>query len=194
VGLNFDDIKAAIAQAVLSASALPVGKVIWSRQDGPSPAVPYITLEMGTVRRVGGTDEADHTFNGSAPAGQEIVERVGGPRVLGVSMEAFTLKVAGTNAGVPLLEKVRTRLQLPSIRDTLRSSAAALTLEDSDEEVLDLSQVRHVGFEGRASVGLYFSTTEIEEDTPVGYIATVQLVDLTGDGVIAPDGFNEGGG
>lgn len=169
MALDWSTFQKALQDAVVAASGLADGKVIWARQNGTRPAAPYVTLNLSPMQTLG-IDGTRHTYDSGGVAGSEITLSHGGMREFGLTLTAFGDGL-GDGAAVAILETVRSALNKLSIREALE--AANISFFDFGS-VLDLTQVVDAGFEGRATVQFRGYTTQEVTET-LGYIQTVEV-------------------
>lgn len=169
MALNFTTFEKALQDAVVLASGLADGKVIWARQDGTRPAAPYVTLDL-TSFSVIGIDGTRHDYDAEADPGAEITLKHGGMREFGLAVVVFygTLGAAGAMA---LAETIRTSLSKVSVREVL--DAANVSIFDFGR-VLNLTQVVNTVYEGRAVFELRGYTTQEVTET-IGYIQSAEI-------------------
>jgi hypothetical protein len=168
VALDFVAIENAV-RAWLAAST--GATVIFADQDGPQPALPYLTVRIDGPRREGGRDELRETTSPGNPDGQEIEQASYGPRELTVRCQAFTASTAGGGAARELLQIAQSALGLPAALDGLAAAGLAV-IDEGAVQVLNV--VVETNFQGRASLDLRLRATDsVTQRT--GYIATVSL-------------------
>lgn len=182
MSIAWETLQTAVKTWVLAGSGYASGRVFWSHQNGGKPInVDSITMRMvGPLRALGACDEVQTLTDLGRPAGQEIEHRVIGRRELTLSLQAFTTTTVGSSRAVSTLSKVQAALSLPSVREALR--AAGLFPFDAGA-VVDLTALRDADFEGRAELSVRFYCSE-EVSEFLGYIATVELEDYTGNATI----------
>jgi hypothetical protein len=175
VAIIFATFQKALQDAIVSACGLADGKVIWARQDGVRPGLPYLTLSLTPLATLG-IDGTRHTYDPGAATGQEITLAHGGPREFGLTVTAFG-PTLGTSSAVALLEATKSALNKVAIREALE--AANVSIFDFGP-ILDLSAVEDAAFEGRAVMDLRgYTTQEITEQ--LGYIGSVETTAVIAD-------------
>lgn len=168
MALVFSTFQKALQDAIVTASGLADGKVVWSRQDGVRPAAPYFTLNLTPFATLG-IDGTRHTYDEDADPGTEITLSHGGPREFGLTVVAFGDPL-GASSAVALLEALKSNLNKITVREALE---AANTSFFDFGRILDLTQVVDTAFEGRASMDIRGYTTQ-EVTEVLGYIGSVE--------------------
>lgn len=169
MALDWSNFQKAIQDALVSASGLADGKVIWARQNGTRPAAPYLTLNLTPFTTIG-IDGTRHTYNSGGAAGAEIILSHGGMREFGLTVVAFGDGL-GDGSAMNVIETLRGGLNKITVREALE--AANVSFFDFGT-VVDLTQVIDAGFEGRATTTLRGYTTQEVTET-LGYIQTVEV-------------------
>lgn len=169
MALDWSTFQKAIQDAIVSASGLADGKVIWARQNGTRPAAPYITLNLTPFTTIG-IDGTRHTYNSGGASGAEITLTHGGMREFGLTVVAFGDGL-GDGSAMAVIETLRAGLNKITVREALE--AANVSFFDFGT-VVDLTQVIDTGFEGRATTTLRGYTTQEVTET-LGYIQTVEV-------------------
>ena len=169
MALVFSTFQKALQDAIVTASGLADGKVVWSRQDGVRPAAPYFTLNLTPFATLG-IDGTRHTYDEDADPGTEITLSHGGPREFGLTVVAFGDGL-GDGSAMNVIETLRGGLNKITVREALE--AANVSFFDFGT-VVDLTQVIDAGFEGRATTTLRGYTTQEVTET-LGYIQTVEV-------------------
>jgi hypothetical protein len=147
------------------------GKVIWSSQDAPEPALPYASLQLTGPRPASSLLEVHNTTNLANPAGQEIEQTVTMHGELTLVCQAHAAPTCGSSTAKELLQAARMRLFLPSVLYALEQAGLAV-LGAGDTQ--DLTAILETKFRSRAamSVRLEVVDTLIEK---TGYIATANV-------------------
>jgi hypothetical protein len=125
---TWPEVRTALQDAVVTASGLAGGKVIWAGQDGNAPSLPYVTLSITSVLTVGQDSIRDDT-DLSRPAGQEVELEVLGVRELALSIVAFTaapVASTGVQDAAALADKIRSRLTFESVRLALCAKSISI--------------------------------------------------------------------
>lgn len=159
----------------LVASGYPEARVIWLHQNGDRPALPYLGLQLTGVSAAG-LDALRQTFDPDAPAGEEVVLEVFGPREFTVEVRAFggpLVDVAGAETGRAVLARLQTALSRPSVSAAML--VAGLTVVDRGV-VQWAPPVRDADFEGLAMLEVRCRAFDAAEDR-TGYVARVEMTD-----------------
>ena len=155
--------------------------VIWAHQDGPRPAVPFVSLSHGAQLTVGMV-ESSHAFDAGADPGEEITYTDLELNEATLSIQVFGT-VLGDSSAMAIARNIRRAFDLRSVRADLE--AAGLSVFDTGT-VVPVHTVLDADWEGRASVDLRYYTYESQTETN-GYIDTVNV-----DGPTDDDGFTVG--
>lgn len=175
--LNWSAIEDAIRAWVMGAAGYSEAQVLFSDQAADAPSTNYVTVQVGDFVRRGGPAETDHNYDGARPAGQEIEIQARHPGEIVVSLQAFTDEVHGDASARSLLTKVQAALELETYRDPLNDAGLGVV----DVGVVDsVPQFFGTRAEGRATLDVRFFVVQTATER-VGYIATVQSVNLTGN-------------
>lgn len=170
--VTWDDVERAAHAAVVKASRLDAGQVVWAHQNCGQPALDHIVLNFGGEMIVG-QDRIESGFDASRPRGQEFKESIRGLREVGLELQAFTAATSGERAARRLLELVRGRIQLESIRGPL--NRAGCTPFDGSGAINWVPDIPGANFRGRAThtIRCYVPVLDGSVDEHVGYIAHV---------------------
>lgn len=170
--LVWDDIERAVQRAVCLASKLDPNQVIWAHQNTAEPAGDHIVLSFGGETVVG-QDRVESIFDPSRPRGQEFRQVVRGMREVPLELQAFTSATTGERSARRLLELVRARLQLESIRAPL--NRAGCTPFDASAAVGWVPDIPGAVFRGRAThvIRCYVPVLDGAVEEAVGYISVV---------------------
>lgn len=168
--MSWEDVEDAMQKAVALASRLPSDHVIWSYQNVNEPTEPHIIIKFGGAITIG-TDRIATSQDLDRPNGQEMKQEVRGVREVPFELQAFTTTTTGSSAARHMLELVRTRLRLPSIRYGLRNVGLSPFDPGPVNWVPDIPAAK---FRGRAvcTIRCYVPVMDCEEYT--GYIARVR--------------------
>jgi hypothetical protein len=157
---------------VLPASGLTSASVFFANQDVPSPAPgPCISISLEMPQKIG-RDQVKQTFDGAAPAGQEIIFTTVGIRELTVTLQAFSPGATETVAAAtarPLLSQVQASLEQPTIRQALNKAGIGVLRTG---EARWAPGINRAAWEGRAVLETVFCVTETTQ-ARTGYISTV---------------------
>lgn len=163
--------QAAVHAWVVAGSGLAADRVIWSGQNGPRPAAPWISLSITQVDAPK-VDWRDVRPAASPSAGRELTASTRGVRAASLSIQAFSPAGVGLLAPTSLLEAVRLAATLPSVREALGGAGVG---------VADLGSVRDVGgvlggsvFEPRAHVDVRLNLV-VQLSEPMTYIGQVSI-------------------
>lgn len=147
---------------------------IWTRQNGPQPALPYLTLELGNFRSIG-QDETSIDGEPEAPIveGAEVELLSRGLRYFVLSINAYA-KTHGTedvDDAQMILDKVRASLGMDTYLVPLRAAGIAIS---SIGLIQNLDFVLADKFRSRAQmdVTVCVASNAVER---VGYIEKVQI-------------------
>lgn len=164
----------AIQNWVVIGSGLAADKVIWSQQDGPRPASPYIALRPASLAATG-IDWVDVVDSEAPTPGNEIEYHVRGPRIVELWMQCHGVVATGDQSPVAILESVRTSHRLPSVRKPLKD--AKIGVADSTPVSYLGSTINNANFEPRAvmSVTLHLASDVSEPGT------VIESAEITGD-------------
>lgn len=115
---SWDQIHAAVQQAVTIASGLPAARVVWQYQNANAPPLTYIALAF-KYARTKGQDSIINSTDLTRPAGQEIKQAVIGVREVSLQIKGAASGVVGDVSALAVVELARTALLLPSVRAKL---------------------------------------------------------------------------
>lgn len=169
------DVETAVQNAVEAATGLDDAHVIFADQNIGEPARPYILLRFGEGVPVQTLESHEH--DGAAAVGQEIRMQASELLDLLLEVQSFTDDTHGNAQAVVVLEAVRRKLKLPTARDALR---AAGLVPYAIGPVRNLAELDDTEFKGRALLEVRCYLVQTSEER-TGYIATVELEDLTGN-------------
>lgn len=167
--MSWEDVELATWIAVVAASGFPPGQVAWEHQNANEPALDHLSMSFGTLQTIG-IDRVATSQDLTRAPGQEIQQQIKGVREVSLELECFTSSVLGDAAARMVLEMVRSRLRLPSIKGQLRK--AGLTPFDPGP-VLWVPDIPSAQFRGRASCSIRCYTPVQVYAEYCGYIATI---------------------
>jgi hypothetical protein len=144
-------------------------EAIWSSQNAPAPALPYLTLRLVGPVRLG--DQLASRTNLANPAGQEIERTLTEHEEWTLSVHAFASPATGASAARALLQAAALKMQLPSQRDALSASGLALVEVGDTSDLTALVGSQH---ESRAQMDVRLRTVD-QATEKTGYIAKVGL-------------------
>jgi len=173
---NWQAVQDAIFAWAVSSSGYPSDKVIWRDQDGTAPSGDYIILSILGSDTVEGPVRHERT-DPLKPPGQEVILTVGGTRSVQVEAQVLTSATITATDALATAERMRTRTQLPSVRDILLSAGISPFDAGSVQQV---NQVRAANFVGRAVLTYRAYLADLVEERGT-YIQTVQA---TGSGIV----------
>lgn len=145
---TWKEIEATIQQVVeAAADLLPT---IWRYQDGSQPGPDYVGLSLGALITEG-VDWVNERYDSTRGDHVQIVEEVGGVREVALQIEAWssaTVETLQAAAAQSVVDKIVTRLRLPTARSKLRSVGF---VPFDPGPVNWVPQVIQAGFRGRAT-------------------------------------------
>lgn len=169
--LDIVDLQAALHIWVATATDLPPQNCIWANQHAPQPSLPYLTLKLSPFRKVPGQDAKTTVYDGTQPAGSEIVETITGNREFTLTLEAFSSSVTGAAMALAYLEAALIALSLTDQVDTLLASGISIVDWDTP---IDVSALIATAFQSRATVDVRFTTAD-QVTGNYGYIAQADV-------------------
>lgn len=177
--MSWDDVGNAIQAAIVQASGLTPGQVLWKDQDINAPVLDYVAISLGGPIQLG-IDFLAQDFDATRPRGQEFRLRVTGTREVPLEIECFTASaVTGRQASaLYLCTRVLAALVLPSVRELMAAQDVVPFDPGQPNWIPDVPSTQ---FRGRAvaTVRCYMPCPTVEEY--VGYIervtGTVSAVD-----------------
>lgn len=169
MSFDFATAENAICTALALASGYAESKVVWSNQNLNEISGNFITMKaLGIVGF--GLDGINQEYNGGAAEGEELTLTHNGPRVVTVSVQAYTVETVGLLTACFVLDNVRTNLKIGTTRDILNEVGLGI-LDIGD--VQNLSDIQGADFEGRAAMDIQFCLIQSAEER-IGYIETVE--------------------
>ena len=176
--MSWIDVENAVQRAFVMASQLADQRVTWAYQDVNEPAQTHVVLNFGGDVVVG-LDRVQITTDLTRPNGQEIKMEVKGVREVPLEVEVFTDDTSGDYSARRLADQIRTRLVLPSVRDTM----ARVGVTPFDPGPINWIPDPPVGrYRGRAHFTVRCYAPVMDAFEYVGYIARVK-------GMIFPVGW-----
>lgn len=165
--IAWTSVEDAIFAWVQTSSGLNSEKVVWVHYENPTPSLPFIRLEWGTVLRVG-SDWKRYSDAASPLAGKEVRVQVGGSRQVELIIQCFGVLGSG-NTSHPILCTVMDSLDAYSYQLDLAGVGIG-----SVGSVVPVSGTRAGNLEprSRATVNLLVSA---EVETFGSYIETIEL-------------------
>lgn len=164
---------AVLAWLAAANPSLPPGRVILANQKVQQPAPPYMTALVPTPRIPGGGPlEVQTSFNGAAPAGQEVVTKVVAQLEFRCSVQAFTMATVGSGTASDLILAAIFALSFPAVHDALY--AAGLAVVDVGDP-FDFTDKLGPAGQGRCAVNVTFRLFESQTAPGTGYIQTVNV-------------------
>lgn len=180
--MAWTDLRDAMHAAIVKASGLATGKVIWKFQNAAQPAMDYIAMTVSPASNPG-QDGLVSSTDLMRPAGQEIKLAVRGFREVTLELEVFTATIADSSDAMALAEKIRSALRLPSVRDVL-AAVGASPFDIGPTQYLP--EIVAVGFRGRATLPIRCFVPAQDAADFTGYIASVHGT-LTAKGGVGGD-------
>ena len=175
--LDWTTIQNAIKNWAGTWSGLPV---IWDEE--PSGWIPkaYIQLRIGSVRDLG-IDAVDYSYVSSNPAGMQMVPEIMGQREFTVDVLCINRSQQSTAVARHHLERLRTSLSIPSVRDGFTAAGIAFIDAFQDTTQGHIFQDR---MESRGVMELHFAAAihVAATDSGIGYFDKIRLT-LNLDGV-----------
>lgn len=159
--MGWTEIHDAVQQAMVTASGLPTGRVIWKYQNANAPTQSYVAMRFSVARTVG-YDYKQYDYDALRPIAQEVRARVRGTREVVLEVECFTDSTADSQSAWALAELVKSALLL----DSVRGKMAEVELTPFDPgEVNYVPDVPNTTFRGRATLSIrcYVPATAAEE-------------------------------
>lgn len=148
--------------------------VLWTGQDAPAPALPYVTLAMLVIADVGSAD-GEQRIDGEPPApqpGAEVAIGYCGHKRITLSVNVYASPLDVNADARAYMDKARASLALATYADALRAAGIALV---SIGAAQSLDELQNAGFVSRAQCDFMFSiASNLEERVP--YIATIGVV------------------
>jgi hypothetical protein len=170
VALNWTTLENALHAWIVAATGLAADRVIWSHQGVPERPAPYVTLKILDLSSVG-HDGLVQSYDGGAPAGQEITFTLEGRRHLTVSVQAFSDAATGATSAHAILSKARTALSLPGVHAALLAGGLAAFNEGG---ITDLSAIRETRWQSRAAMQVRFHCVDSAAEKTT-WIETVEV-------------------
>lgn len=171
MSISWKTVEDALHNWVVVGSGLDTQHVIWSRQSAPRPTPPYIAMSIANISQVG-QDWIKVEDNVGGEAGEEVIHKARGQRKISLSLQCFGGESSGDASSYSVLELVRSKSRLPTIRDSLRNAGVGIL---SIGQITSLDGiVGVVKFEPRATLeSLLILSSEVTE---LGtYIETVKV-------------------
>jgi hypothetical protein len=168
-------IETALKAWASAASGLLTDRVMMSYdayQGGERPVGgPFITIRMGVSARMGALDTLHESFDATRAAGKEFKLQVLAQRDIGVIVECWGGLPSGDGSAYSILETLRARTRLPSVRALLTNANVS---PYSMGAVGHNPYVEGTKYESRAmlSMNIYACLTDEEY---VGYFSTAEL-------------------
>ncbi len=93
--MSWDDVRDAMQAAIVTASGLPSGQVIWGFQDANEPPMNYVSMQLGPTSTMG----IDWVTEEVVPNWAITTPYVIGQTVLNDTLKRYVCVIAGTSAG-----------------------------------------------------------------------------------------------
>lgn len=147
--------------------------VFWSDQPQEYEANDYVLLTMGPQRRIG-QDGVRYVFDGSKPAGQDMVPTVVGQREFTLRIEVVAWSQELSHTAENPLGQLELALQLPSFQQLMLDLNLGLV---SAGDLLQTDQVVDERVQSRAAMDIIFATSIqlSDADEAQSYIATADV-------------------
>jgi len=183
--VGWTEIHNATQAAIVLASGLPSGKVLWKFQNANAPLQPYIAMKFTPSKTVG-QDYKRYDLDLARPLGTEYKVSIAGTREVTLEIEAFTDSTADSSDALSLLEQVKSAFLLDGVMAAL--DAVELSVFDPGP-VNYLPDVPTVNFRGRAVCSVRCYVPAIRAVEYAGYIATVtgKVTAISGGGLPPTD-------
>lgn len=182
MAIDYSAIVQAVRAWLRTSTGLADDKVILEDQVGPGLAAPFATVKLHQAVKPFGQDFRDHSYDGAAPAGEELELFATGPRLVAVSINVYSKGTTGNAAAAALLANARDGLELESTTAALAAAGAAL---QDCSEVRELNALLETSFRGRAHLDLTLNVSSFASERTT-YIETV-----SGTGTVTdPSGAN----
>jgi hypothetical protein len=157
---------------VVAATGLAGDKVIWSKQNSPRPAAPYVEVALDVKRT--GQDWID-TDDAAAPSAENELDYFSrGNRIATIRLNCFGGPPRGPSSAGALLNNVISKHRLPTNHQILINAGVGVS---SFGDVLDISGVLNTSkIESRASLTVMgFLSSEVSETGT--YVSDVEVTD-----------------
>lgn len=175
--MSWSTIESAIHAWVVAGSGLAGERVVFSGQNHPRPAKPFVTIRLDLSGPIGVPWLAVSNTAGS-PAGQEITRTSGSMKTLGVSMQAFSDSAAGAASPQAILGAVANAAGLASVRDALNTANVGVNSIGSVQRIDGV--INSTRFEPRATMQVTCSVPAEVSETGT-YIETVEVTNEIAD-------------
>lgn len=152
--MNETLLQQALRTWVRKSSRLDDSKIVWAQQDVVRLPVPFITMRLGDLVKLGAADEVTHDFDATRPAGEEIEITVNGRRQGAVSIQCFG---GNSDSAMKIMLRVEASLSLPSVMELLE--AAEVSVYDTGA-IQNVTALLETAFEPRAVMDAYFYCSE----------------------------------
>jgi hypothetical protein len=146
--------------------------VLWVNQPAPQPRLPYATLKLSPLRRLGGNViPISYIFDPLQPNGKELLYTATGQNEITCTVEVFSDIVTGAGTAMEFLENALAALMLPGVYGTLQLAGLALVAWSPP---LDLSVLIATGYQSRASSDVRFYIVDTASERQ-GYITEMDV-------------------
>lgn len=173
-------IEDALFSWVRGTSGYAAADVLWTDYEQPRPSGAYLALRLSNMRSIGQDWYEVADSDDPTPAvGEEIVTTVWGKRAATLTLQAIAGDATGAASSSEVLETVRTRSRLPSVRTALNLAGVGIATFGPVQTVSGTLSAS--AFEPRAimAVELNLTATAAEFST---FIETVGITnEITGD-------------
>lgn len=179
--MNLDAVMTAIKAGITAAAAPKIRTILWERERYQGTArptnEPFVTMQLGPFIEVG-TDGTWTEFDDTRDEGEEIEVFTLAQRQVLLRLQCWGGTAFGSGSAFGLLNRLRERLILPSVRDIFSAQGVAPAAVDS---VRDLSAVFGTSMESRALCDIRCnvdaSTQGSDDSDYCGYIKHVEITD-----------------
>jgi hypothetical protein len=171
-------VESALRYWLVQATGLAEGEVIWMDQgQGHQPTSGrFLTLRPAGFRTLAPRDEDRWEPASPIVEGAELRHRAGGPRELGVYVQANSTQAFGGNSAFELIRRAQLGLELPAVISRLSLAGLSVLDRGAPRNVATLLDTR---FAGRFSLDVRFNASDELISTST-YIQTVE-----GEGLVA---------
>lgn len=154
-----------------AARATGIATVIWARQNGPRPPLPFVELSVSADTSTGLADEERQRENETPTPGAELILETGGNDEFTITIEVFV--DPDTDDAPARMRRVRRALSKDSEVNSF--DAVGLAVIDSGA-IQDVSAMLDTEQEGRATFDVRFRYADSSEE-PTTFIETVETTD-----------------
>lgn len=125
MSIDWATIEPAINAFLVGTSGLAASNVFWGQQGAPRVSPPYIVFTLISLDEMG--DDSRYISDNPTPsAGAEILYNVAGWRKAILTIEITGVTPLGANSPKAIMDTLKTRAKLPSLRDALVAARVGL--------------------------------------------------------------------